>query len=385
MINKRSIMIVTGTRADYGLLRHVIREIHSHKELELRLVVTGTHLDPSHNTIKEIEADGFPIYLKLPILSGDTTQNGIANAMARTLNGLSETLTRSKPDIMIILGDRYEMFAAVSTALLHNVPVAHLHGGELTLGAIDDAFRHSMTKMSWWHFTSTEDYRKRVIQLGEDPSRVFNVGATAMDSLEDSKLTKDELEKFLGIQLISPVILATLHPETQSPGKAREHVGIVWEGIKRSRPGTVIFTRANADAEGEEINSFLEEKIGAKDIPNSVLVSSLGQKRYLSLLRLADAGVGNSSSLVIEGPMVKTPSVNIGLRQAGRLRFLSILDVEFDPDSILKAIKEVVHPEFKDKFRELSHPFGTFGVGSRIVDILSKAELPSNLIKGFYE
>lgn len=382
MKTNRTIMIVTGTRADYGLLRHVIREIHNQEDLELRLVVTGTHLDPVHNTIKEIEADGFPVFLKLPILSGDTTKAGVANAMAKTLNGLSDSFSKSKPDIMLILGDRYEIFAAVSTALLFNIPVAHLHGGELTLGAIDDAFRHSMTKMSWWHFTSTEEYRKRVIHLGEEPSRVFNVGATAIDSLEESKMTKEELEKDLGIKLIAPVILFTFHPETQSPGKALEHVEKIWKGLAIAKPGTAIFTKANADAEGSIVNAFLEKAVASKEIPNSLLVSSLGHKRYLSLLRIADAGVGNSSSLVIEAPMVKTPSVNIGLRQEGRFRCPSVIDVSFDSFKIAEAVKYAVMPENK---KNVNHPFGEPGVAKRIVNIIAKAEIPQTLVKGFYE
>lgn len=375
-------MIVTGTRADYGLLRHVMREVHEHPDLELRLVVTGTHLDSAHQTITEIENDKFPIYLKLPILSGSTSQSGVATAMAKMLTGLSESFTQSRPDILVILGDRYEMFAAVSAALLFNIPVAHLHGGELTLGAIDDAFRHSMTKMSWWHFTSTEEYRNRVIHLGEDPSRVFNVGATALDSLEESKMTKEELEGDLGIKLISPSVLFTFHPETQSPGKALEHIKVIWQGLKNSGLATLVMTKANADADGNIINSFLEKAVASGDIPNSILVSSLGHKHYLSLLRIVDAGVGNSSSLVIEAPMVKTPSVNIGLRQEGRMRCPTVVDVTFDSEKIATAVATAVKPENK---KNAVHPFGGPGVAKRIVSILATSDLPKCLVKGFYE
>lgn len=380
MKTKRTIMVVTGTRADYGLLRNSIRAIHQHPALELSLVVTGSHLDPAHNTIKEIEADGFPIALKLPILSGSSDRHSVSVATAKAITGVSEFVSQNRPDIMLLLGDRYEMFAAATAGLLHNIPVGHIHGGELTLGAIDDALRHSMTKMSWWHFTSAEEYRKRVIHLGEHPSRVFNVGATALDSLSESQMTKEELEKDLNIKFVSPVLLVTFHPETQSPGKAVEHAKILVEGIKKSKPGTVIFTRANADAEGTLVNQFLEKAVG--EIPGAHLVSSLGHKRYLSLLRIADAGVGNSSSLVIEAPMVKTASVNIGLRQEGRLRCPSIIDVSFDANKIADAISRAVSSDFS---QNLTHPFGEPGVAKRITEILATTVIPESLVKGFYE
>lgn len=378
-------MVISGTRADYGLLRNIIREIHIRSDLELKLIVTGSHLSPKHNTIKEIEADGFPIALKLPILNEITDQDSTSQATAKFISGLSTYMKGNRPDIMIILGDRYEMFGAATVGILHNVPMAHIHGGELTLGAIDDAIRHSMTKMSWWHFTTTEEYRKRVIHLGEHPDRVFNTGAPALDALDSSVMTKEELETSLGIKLIAPVVLATFHPETQSPGKALEQIKTVCQGIADSNVGTVIFTKANADAEGNIINNYIEEMIQKNAFPNALLVTSLGQKRYLSLLRLADVAVGNSSSLVIEAPMVNTPSVNIGIRQEGRARCASIKDVPFNVSQITKAIKEASAPEFKIKLQSLSHPFGNPGVAKRIVDILSKTDIPKNLVKGFYE
>ena len=380
MSTKRKIMIVTGTRADYGLLRNVIREVHTHPSLELKLVVTGTHLDPAHNTIKEIEADGFPIAAKLAILSGQTSANDIAHATAKSLTSINEYISTDRPDIAVLLGDRYEMFAAATACLIQHVPVAHIHGGELTFGAIDDAFRHAMTKMSWWHLTSAEVYKNRVIKLGEDPSRVFNVGAPALDALDESNMTREELENDLGMKLISPVLLVTLHPETQSPGKALEHTRILCEGIIQSSAATVIFTKANADAEGNEINNYLDK--AAPEFKNGKLVTSLGQKRYLSLLRVSDAGVGNSSSLVIEAPMVKTPSVNIGLRQEGRLRCSSILDVPFEVSKITEAINKAVSPDFK---KNVQHPFGEKGVAKRITEILATAPIPKTLVKGFYE
>ena len=383
MTLKRKIMILTGTRADYGLLKNIISKVHSHASLELKLVVTGSHLSSAHgSTIKEIEEDGFPIAYKLPILE---TSSSVVHSTALAMDGLNSILLKDRPDILLVLGDRYESFAACTAALFNNIPVAHVHGGELTFGAIDDALRHSMTKMAWWHFTSAEEYKKRVIHLGEAPDRVYNVGATAVDALANIDVSSTELEDFLGIKLVSPIVLATFHPETLSPGKATDHVMELWEGLKDSKPGTVIFTKANADSEGSIVNDLLSELIAKVEIPNSVLVSSLGQRRYLGLLKLADVGLGNSSSLVIEAPMLNTPSVNVGRRQEGRLRSPSILDVAYDSSEITKALNKAFSLEFKNSLKGKAHPFGTPGVADRIVTILASASLPKNLVKGFYE
>ncbi len=381
---KRKVMVVSGTRADYGLLKTIITEIAGHKDLELKLVVTGSHLSSEHgNTVTEIEADGFPIAYKLPILKSKLDSRSVVDSLGDLLKSFNEVLTCDRPDIVLLIGDRYEAFGAATACLLHNLPIAHVHGGELTFGAVDDAFRHSMTKMSWWHFTTAEEYRQRVIRLGEAPERVYNFGAPVLDALENLDVPKEELEVFLGIKLISPVVLATFHPETLNPGKVQEQMDVLWEGLKASKPGTVVFTKANADAEGHLVNEFLEKKI--KELPNSVLVSSLGQRRYLGLMKLADVGFGNSSSLVIEFPIVGTPAVNVGRRQEGRVRAKSVLDVDFSAEAIASAIKTSISIEFKQKIKAESHPFGQPGVARRIVDTLATIDIPKILVKGFYE
>lgn len=381
---KRKIMVVTGTRADYGLLKHTIAEIQSNPKLSLCLVVTGSHLSSKLGmTVREIEADGFPIAHQLPILDETVKNEAITSITAKTLDGMGKIIKLENPDILLVLGDRYESFAATVAASLSNVPVAHIHGGELTLGAVDDALRHSMTKMAWWHFTSTEEYRKRVIRLGEDPERVFNVGTTALDALSTQMVDKEELEKFLGRSLVSPIAVVTLHPQTRSPGKARKHTESMLEAIDQANLETVIFTKANADEEGSVINDCLAEYVSTND--KAVLVSSLGQRRYLSLLQLTDIAIGNSSSLLIEAPILGTPAVNIGTRQDGRVRSSAVIDVPFESEKISKAISTALAPGFKAALSKKGHPFGQAGVAKRIVNILANSQIPQDLSKRFYE
>ena len=375
-------MVVTGTRADYGLLRHIIREIDESSTLELCLVVTGSHLSEELGmTIKEIEVDNFAISHRISILDKVEAASSITNATAKMIQRTGEVLIEEKPDLLLVLGDRYESFAATTAATLLNVAIGHVHGGELTLGAVDDALRHSMTKMAWWHFTTAEEYRQRVIKLGEDPERVFNVGSPMLDSMSEKYLTKEELEASLDLELISPVLLVTLHPETRTPGKAASHAQALWAGIRASKPGTVVITKANADAEGTVLNKELLRLWESEPIGNSKIFDSLGHRRYLSLLKLADVAVGNSSSLVIEAPMVGTASVNIGRRQEGRVRSPSIRDVDF----IASEISSAIQSSLEVKNSRLTHPFGKPGVAKRIVRILNENQLPDDLVKGFYE
>lgn len=380
-MTRRSVMIFTGTRADFGLLKPTIREFLNHKEVDLQLIVTGSHLSEAFGmTLKEIEEDGIPVTEKIPIL-----KDSITDSMSLALKEFSDCIKRRKPTMILVLGDRYEAFCACTAALMLNVPIAHLHGGELTFGALDDALRHSMTKMSWWHFTSTEEYRNRVIKLGEDPARVFNVGATAIDSMNFPEMTHAELENYLGCKLVEPVILATMHPETINPGNAEEQLTILWKALKEFKPGTLVFTKANADEEGMRINSLLEKFISSGEIPNSKLVSSLGQKRYFNLMKKSSVVVGNSSSGVIEAPMMGIPSINIGTRQEGRVRSPSVIDVDFNEVNLVKAFSQAVSGNFRSSLSSGTHPFGTPGVSERIVETLINTKIPKTLIKGFYE
>lgn len=383
---QRKILVLTSTRAEYGLLKGTIQEIIKAPPLDLVLVVTGTHLSIEYgNTIEEIKEDGVHISYCLPTLELDRGSVNVVKTMSNLQLELDLVLKKENPHIVVLLGDRYEIFSAASVCLINGIPVAHIHGGELTFGAVDDAFRHSISKMSWWHFVTTEEYRQRVIKLGENPKRVFNTGAPAVDNLSSANLSVNELEKFINLKLKSPIFLATFHPETLSSLKTEEQVRILWEGILEAKPGTLIFTKANADKGGAEANSILEKLFKSKDAPYGKLVSSLGHTRYLSLLKLSDVAVGNSSSLVIEAPMLGTPSVNVGDRQAGRFRPPSVLDVSFDRSSISAAIKRIHEPTFKENIYKSTFAFGEPGVAKRIVDRLIKEELPHNLAKVFYE
>jgi GDP/UDP-N,N'-diacetylbacillosamine 2-epimerase (hydrolysing) len=379
-------MVITGTRADYGLLKNTIKEIHLRKDLELQLVVTGSHVSTIFgSTIKEINNDGFPISAIVAILDHEESNLSIINATSKAVAGIGAVIHQKNPDIVLVLGDRYEALASALAATILNKPIAHIHGGELTFGALDDAFRHSITKMSWFHFTTAEEYKQRVIKLGESPDRVFNIGSPAIDSLVEANISKIELEDYLGKELVFPVLLVTFHPETMSPGLAENHIKTVFAGILASKPGTVVFTKANADAEGAKINNSLEELIKTTGNDRFILVSSLGHKRYLSLLSIADVAIGNSSSLVIEAPMLKVPSVVIGKRQDGRVRCSSVIDVPFSVQGISEAILKAISIKFKQKVQETTHPFGNPGVAKKIVDILATCSLPNNLMKGFYE
>lgn len=383
---QRKILIISGTRAEYGLLKNIIKGVHQHPDLELSLLVTGSHLSEQYGmTVTEIEEDGFPIAFKLPILNNGGNTSTMIEAMSRMLTGLDKILISYRPDIIVLLGDRYEIFAAASVALIHNIPIAHIHGGELTLGAVDDALRHSISKMAWWHFTTTETYKNRVIHLGEDPSRVFNTGAPAVDNVECADATQEELEMFLGFELKRPVILATFHPETLSKENVELQLKEIWEGIKEFGPGTVIFTKANADAGGILVNNMLPRLFMESDAPSGGVVASLGHRRYLSLMKISDVVIGNSSSLVIEAPMVGTPSVNIGDRQQGRVRAVSVLDIPFKKRLISEALKRVTEASFIEATKLSGHPFGRPGVSSRIVEKLATLPLPDRLVKAFYE
>lgn len=383
---KRKIVVLTGTRADYGLLKKVIKGISEHKELSLCLVVTGSHLSHYYgHTVNEIESDGPPISYRLPILEKAESQLDVIEASSKIHRKFGEVLLKEKPAMVLLLGDRYEAFQAAAAAVVLNVPLAHIHGGELTLGAIDDAFRHAITKMSWWHFATAEVYRQRIITLGEDPLRVFNTGAPAVDSLDEAKVKVEELEIFLGLKFKRPLILATIHPETLNLQNTESNIREVFDALKSFGKGTVIFTKANADAQGHYINEELEKYFHSSDAPYGRLVDSLGHIRYLSLLRECDVALGNSSSLVIEAPMLGVPSVNIGMRQKGRVRAPSVIDVPFKASEILNALNTASTSEFKSDISKDSHPFGSSGVAERIVSILAKAPLPENLTKDFYE
>lgn len=380
----RRVCLITGTRADYGLLRPLMRKISQDDELQLQLIVTGSHLAPEFGlTWTEIERDGFHIDERVEILMSSDSDLAVCKSMGIVLIELPGLYKRLRPDIIVGLGDRFELFAAVAAAQACRVPHAHIHGGELTLGAFDDAFRHAITKMSLLHFTSTEDSRRRVIQLGEAPERVFRVGALGLDNIvELSPLSREDVERELSCRLGERNLLVTVHPQTLDPGSARAQFEALLDVLHRHEHTRLIFTKANADPEGRVINELIDEFV-ASHWDRAVAFSSLGQRRYLSTMRIVDGVVGNSSSGIIEAPSFHVGTVNIGDRQKGRVKASSVIDCEPTVESIESALRTLYSAKFRKKLPRVTNPYGDGHAAERIVEVL-KRDLPS-LKKGFHD
>jgi len=358
----KKICVVTGTRAEYGLLYWLLKEIEADKELQLQVIVTGMHLSPEFGlTYQTIEKE-FKINKKIEMLLSSDTSVGISKSMGLAQISFAESYDELKPDIVIVLGDRYEIFSAVSVAMICNIPMAHLHGGETTQGAFDESIRHSITKMSHLHFTATEEYKNRVIQLGEHPSRVFNVGGMGIENIKKLKLlSKDEFEKSIDFKLNKKNILVTFHPVTLENSTAKEQFQQLLDAIDELEDTNIIFTKANSDTDGRVINQMIDEYV-TKNSDKSIGFASLGQLRYLSALQYVDAVVGNSSSGLAEVPSFRIGTINIGDRQKGRIKALSVIDCEPKKEEILKAFKEIYSKEFQEKLK------GTYGLNSFKLD-----------------
>jgi UDP-hydrolysing UDP-N-acetyl-D-glucosamine 2-epimerase len=383
---KLKLAVVTGSRSEYGLLKPLMEVIKAHKSAQLQLVITGMHLSPEFGlTYKEIEAAGFTINERVEMLLSADTDSAIVKSTAIGMIGMSGVIERLQPDWLIVLGDRFETFAAVFAAHQAKIPIAHLHGGELTEGATDDAMRHAITKMSFLHFTSTDVYRRRVIQLGESPNRVFNVGAIGLDAIRRLKLlSKKELERRLELSLGNMIFLVTYHPVTMERNTAASQVKQILKAFDKFPDAQVIVTMPNADADGRVIMNLFEQY--AKKAPSRVkLFTSLGQLKYLSLLKFARLVVGNSSSGIIEAPEMKIPTVNIGNRQEGRVKAKSIIDCDTDADSIVKAIKKALSPNFRKKCLVVSNPYKKEGTVKAILNTIRKVGKPASTKKIFYD
>ena len=382
---KRKICVVTGTRAEYGLLYWLMKEIEADKDLELQLIVTGMHLSPEFGlTYKEIEKE-FKIDKKIEMLLSSDTAMGISKSMGLAQIGFAEAFEELKPDILVVLGDRYEIFSAVSVAMICNIPIAHLHGGEITQGAFDESIRHSITKMSHLHFTATDEYKNRVIQLGEEPNRVFNVGGMGIENIKRLKLlSKDEFEESINFKLNKKNILVTFHPVTLENSTAKEQFQELLDAIDELENTNIIFTKANSDTDGRIINQMIDEYV-TKNSHKSVGFASLGQLRYLSALQYIDAVVGNSSSGLLEAPSFKIATVNIGDRQKGRIKALSVIDCEPKKEEILKAFKEIYSKEFQEKLKNVENPYGESCPSKQIIEVLKNVNLANILKKSFYD
>ena len=382
---KRKICVVTGTRAEYGLLYWLMKEIEADKDLELQLIVTGMHLSPEFGlTYKEIEKE-FKIDKKIEMLLSSDTAMGISKSMGLAQIGFAEAFEELKPDILVVLGDRYEIFSAVSVAMICNIPMAHLHGGETTQGAFDESIRHSITKMSHLHFTATDEYKNRVIQLGEEPNRVFNIGGMGIENIKRLKLlSKDEFEESINFKLNKKNILVTFHPVTLENSTAKEQFQELLDAIDELENTNIIFTKANSDTDGRIINQMIDEYV-TKNSHKSVGFASLGQLRYLSALQYIDAVVGNSSSGLLEAPSFKIATINIGDRQKGRIKALSVIDCEPKKEEILKAFKEIYSKEFQEKLKNVENPYGESCPSKQIIEVLKNVNLANILKKSFYD
>ena len=381
----KKICVVTGTRAEYGLLYWLLKEIEADKELQLQVIVTGMHLSPEFGlTYKEIEKE-FKINKKIEMLLSSDTSVGISKSMGLAQISFAESYDELKPDIVIVLGDRYEIFSATSAAMIARIPIAHIHGGEKTEGAFDESIRHSITKMSHLHFTATEEYKNRVIQLGEDPSRVFNVGGMGIENIKRLKLlSKDEFEKSIEFKLNIKNILVTFHPVTLENSTAKEQFQQLLDAIDELEDTNIIFTKANSDTDGRVINQMIDEYV-TKNSNKSIVFTSLGQLRYLSALQYVDAVVGNSSSGLAEAPSFKIGTINIGDRQKGRIKASSVIDCEPNKDSILKSFEKLYSKEFQETLKTTLNPYGDGYASKRIVEILKNVDLKNILKKSFYD
>jgi GDP/UDP-N,N'-diacetylbacillosamine 2-epimerase (hydrolysing) len=384
-MNKK-ICIITGSRAEYGLLYPLLKAIYERDNFSLQIVATGMHLSPEFGlTYQEIEKDGFKINEKVEMLLSSDTDSGISKSIGLGMIGFSDTFNRLKPDLVIVLGDRFETFAAATAAYLAKIPIAHLHGGEVTEGATDEGLRHAITKMSYWHFTSTEVYRNRVIQLGENPERVFNVGAIGIDNIQKIKLySKEWLTDNLRFDLNSPFIIITYHPVTLENNSAEEQFSELLKALSQFSQLKLIFTKPNADSNGRVIIKLIDDFV-KENTEQSAGFVSLGQKRYLSLMQYAQAVVGNSSSGIIETPSFGIPTVNIGDRQKGRERVESVINAHSDQQSITNAIRKAILPSFQTFCRSVQNVYGDGRTTERIMDILDTKGIPENLKKPFFD
>jgi GDP/UDP-N,N'-diacetylbacillosamine 2-epimerase (hydrolysing) len=380
----RKICVVTGTRAEYGLLRWVMEGIRNSTKLDLQVIATGMHLSPEFGlTYREIEKDGFRIDRKVEMLLSSDTPVGIAKSMGLCSVGFADAFQELNPDLIVILGDRFELFSAVSVAMVSRIPVAHLHGGEATEGLIDESIRHSITKMSHLHFVAAEEYKKRVIQLGEQPDRVFNVGGLGIDNILKLRLLdRTELENSIKFKLGSKNLLITFHPVTLENSTSAQQMGELLSALNKLDNTNLIFTMPNSDTDGRVLFKIIEEYVSSNI--KSVVITSLGQLRYLSCLKHVDGVIGNSSSGLLEVPTFKIGTINIGDRQRGRLKAISVIDCEPNEPSISSAIKMLYSADYQNGLTTVKNPYGCGGASESIVNILNDVSLDGLLKKRFY-
>ena len=384
----KRIGIMTGTRAEYGLLKPLMQEINKDNDMELYLIVSGMHLSPEFGmTYQEIEEDGFEINAKVEMLLSSDSPAGISKSIGLGVIGFADEFQRADLDMLILLGDRYEALSAAISAMVMRIPIAHLHGGELTEGAIDEGIRHSITKMSYLHFTSTEQYRNRVIQLGENPERVFYVGALGVENIKKINLmTKEELERSIHFEIDENTVIVTYHPVTLENNTVEEQFLNLLEVLDRNPKIRMIFTKANADTNGRIVNELID-KYAAQNSERACAFVSLGQKRYLSALKYCRIVIGNSSSGIIEAPSFGKPIINIGDRQKGRICADSVINCGYTQQEIQQAMETALTKEFENKASNCRNPYEKENTAANIISVIKDYLLNDKikLKKGFYD
>lgn len=384
----KRIGIMTGTRAEYGLLKSLMQEINKDNDMELYLIVSGMHLSPEFGmTYQEIEEDGFEINAKVEMLLSSDSPAGISKSIGLGVIGFADEFQRADLDMLILLGDRYEALSAAICAMVMRIPIAHLHGGELTEGAIDEGIRHSITKMSYLHFTSTEQYRNRVIQLGENPERVFYVGALGVENIKKINLmTKEELERAIHFEIDENTVVVTYHPVTLENNTVEEQFLNLLKVLDRNPKIRMIFTKANADTNGRIVNELID-KYAAQNSERACAFMSLGQKRYLSALKYCRIVIGNSSSGIIEAPSFGKPIINIGDRQKGRICADSVINCGYTQQEIQQAMETALTEEFENKASNCRNPYEKENTAANIISVIKDYLLNDKikLKKGFYD
>ena len=384
-MSKRKICIVTGSRAEYGLLYWLIKGIHADKDLKLQLIVTGMHLSSEFGyTYKEIEKD-FKIDKKIDIDLSSDTSRGISKSMSIAQKSFSDSYSDLRPDIVVVLGDRYEILSATIAAMITKIPIAHIHGGEITTGSWDDPIRHSITKMSHLHFTASEIYLKRVIQLVEEPNRVFNFGGTGIENIKRLKLlSKKKLEKIINFKFNHKNILVTFHPATLEHKTSIKQFKELLASIDELDNTNIIFTKSNSDTDGKKINLAIDEYI-VKNSSKSKGFYSLGQLNYLSILQYVDFVIGNSSSGLLEAPSFKIGTINVGDRQRGRIKAKRVIDCLPNKKNITNAIKQIYSSEFQKNLKKVKNPYGDGYASQKIIKVLKTIPLQNIIKKVFYD
>ena len=382
----KKVCVVTGSRAEYGLLKFLMKGIIQTKKLKLQVIATGAHLSPEFGlTYKEIADDGIKINKHIEMLLSADTSSSISKSIGVGLIGFADALDELKPDIMVLQGDRFELLAACTASLFKGIPIAHISGGEITEGSCDEAIRHSITKMSWWHFVGAAEYGKRVIQLGENPKRVFHVGGLGVDTIKKTKLlSKKALMQRTGIKFGKKNLLVTYHPDTLEKNTLSQNPKALLNALNKFEDIYIIFTMPNADLGSRFIKKMVEDFI-QKNKDRSILFKSMGHLNYLSTLQYVDGVVGNSSSGLAEAPTFKLGTINIGDRQKGRLKALSVIDCDPIESEITTALKKLYSPDFQSKLQSVKNPYGEGNASEKIIEVLTKSSIPENMKKVFYD